>query len=207
MASCRLMPIGNGRSIWASVLGCDNPICEFHYPKENPMAEAREFKLTLDASEFTAALDRAVKAISEAYVKAQNIGHADTHGPHYKLTYIESTIQRLANRGLTITPVDVLTGILKLNAAGIEGSDAETALYAFIERLSPYMDKTAGPTFLGWEHLAAALAGKSNEDLAKQFGMYSLRVASLIRGHIGQPDGRDETPASGTFTCTGGLAV
>lgn len=103
------------------------------------------------------------------------------YGPDYQLTYIEGTVQRLAIRGLWVTPAEVLEGLWKLGAAGVQDGDAETALYTFLERLSPYgSDWNAEPrVFPGWTKVREELAGQSIEDLHLRFGSDALRVASV----------------------------
>ena len=108
----------------------------------------------------------------------------ETHGPHYTLSYIESTIQRLSNRGLTITPVDVLTGLLKLHARGIKGDEAETDLYAFLERLSPFVYSCSWfsySTFPGWVTVAGILNNAADVDRINAFGHSLARVVAVMR--------------------------
>ena len=108
----------------------------------------------------------------------------ETHGPHYTLSYIESTIQRLSNRGLIITPVDVLTGLLKLHAHGINGNEAETDLYAFLERLSPFVYSCSWfsySTFPGWVTVAGILNNAAEVDRINAFGHSLARVVAVMR--------------------------
>jgi len=110
-----------------------------------------------------------------------------THSPDYQMTYIEATIQTMDLYGMTITPAEILTGLWALDARGIEGSDAETSLRSFLYRLTPFhtgfwTDSTVtGIRFPGWAALNAEFAGKSNDDLARQFGMDAIRVAVVVR--------------------------
>lgn len=99
------------------------------------------------------------------------------HGPDYTFTYIETVIQTLSTRGLTITPLDVLDGLWKLHAAGVNGKDAETSRFVFLMRL----DTDCGTRFTGWSDLAGILALDTNQDLFERFGSDAMRVAAIIR--------------------------
>lgn len=100
-----------------------------------------------------------------------------THGPDYTFTYIETVIQTLSTRGLTITPLDVLDGLWKLHAAGMNDRDAETSLSAFLVRLGI----NYGTRFPGWSDLAGILALDTDQDLFERFGSDAMRVATIIR--------------------------
>jgi hypothetical protein len=105
-----------------------------------------------------------------------------THGPDYRLTYIEATIQTMDLRGMTITPSDILTALWSLDARGLKGADAETCLLSFLHRLTPHWTRSSEHIrFPGWAALHDELAGKSNEELARRFGMDAVRIAVVVR--------------------------
>jgi hypothetical protein len=105
--------------------------------------------------------------------------------PDYELSYIESTVEALNLRGLIITPSAVLQGLWMIEARGLEDADAETSLYVFLYRLTPFHAGHLEPTwFQGWEALANELAAASLEELAHRFGYDAVRVAEIIRWHF-----------------------
>jgi len=104
------------------------------------------------------------------------------HAPDYQLTYIEGTIQSLATKGLHITPADILTGLWELDAAGIKDGDGETALYSFLQRLTPHHRRTQleNIIFPGWPTVARGIDG-DNMGALSQWGADAVRVAIVMR--------------------------
>lgn len=138
-----------------------------------------------EAARIVAKVSTAFNLTGDAITQlADTLAPKPTHGPDYAMTYIESTIQRLSNRGLTIMPVDVLTGLFKLHDAGINGKDAETDLYAFLERMVPFgagAAWTAHTKFPGWAAIADDLNTAADVDRIHAFGHSLARVVAVMR--------------------------
>jgi hypothetical protein len=107
-----------------------------------------------------------------------------THAPGYSFTYIESVIQWMHNRGLVVTPQDILTALWKLDAAGLPEQDAQHSLCDFLDRVSPSGTQEALNTWDGrhvlfdWRNVD--LTG-TDAEVSARYGHSNARVAMVMR--------------------------
>ena len=113
-------------------------------------------------------------------------------------TFTEAAVSRLHTRWMDITEDEVREGLTIAEAHGIEGADAQEAVFRFLEHLTPYWEALSGRLdpaeittnirFVGWyalSHVMRALLDACpvqlrNEVLARAWGNDGVRFAAAV---------------------------